>query len=77
MQGDGDIVFDERSFHQFDQIRVVGISPGSFGNLQDKRSFQLSGRFRDPLYDLHVVHVERTDGVAAFICFLKHFSSCN
>lgn len=39
-------------------------------------NIQLSNS-RDTLDDLHVVHVEGADGIAAFVGFLEHFGGGN
>ena len=64
----------DSSFDKFDQICVVSICSCAFGNLKNKRSTKFAGRFCDTLHDLHVVHVERTDGIAAVVGLFEHFS---
>ena len=64
-------------FDQLDQIGVIGIRASALGNLQDQGGVDLFGSLSDTLNDLHVVHIESTDGVAALICLGKHFLSRN
>ena len=78
MQDDGDIrVLDDGSLDQLHQIGVVGIGAGALGNLQDHGSVLLLASLGNALHDLHIVDVERADGIAAIIGFLEHFSRSN
>ena len=77
MEGHGDIIFYEGSLHQFHKIGVVGVCPCAFGHLEDDRRLQLSCRLCDTLYDLHIIYIEGSDGIAALISFLKHILCCH
>ncbi len=78
MQGNRNIgILNDRSLNKLGQIRVICILPGSCRHLQNNRRIQLAGRFRNRLYDLHVVHIESADCIAALIGLLEHFSCCN
>ena len=61
------------SFDQLDKIGVVRVGTRALGNLQDQRRIQLFRRFGDALDDLHVVDVERADGIAALVGVFEHF----
>ena len=74
MQHDGNIrAAGNGSFHQLHQIGVVGVGTGTLADLQNNGSVFLLAGFGDTLHDLHVVDVERADGIAAVICLCKHF----
>ena len=74
MQGNRDVLaLNNSSFYELNQIRVVGVSAGSLGYLQNDRGFLLLAGLGDALDDFHVVDVERADGVAAVIGLLEHF----
>jgi hypothetical protein len=45
----------------------------ALGDLQDQRSPQILRGFGDALDDLHIVDVERADGVSARIRLFEHF----
>ena len=78
MQSDRNIrVFNHSRFNQLDQIGMVRISAGAFGDLEDDGCLQLAGGLGDALNDLHVVDVECADGVTAVIGLLKHFGCGN
>ncbi len=72
VQGDGQIGLDQGRLHQLDQVGMVGVFTGAGRNLQDQGGLQVLGRLGDTLDDLHVVDIESTDGVTAFIGFLEH-----
>ena len=73
MKTDWQTGLDNGSFHQLDQVRTVGILARTGGYLQNYRRIALFGSLRDALNDLHIVHVEGADGIAARIRFCKHF----
>ena len=78
MQSNGKIRIDiQSSLNETLQLSTVRILSCAGGSLEDNRGLLLSSSLGDGLYDLHVVYIECTDGIAAFICFLKHFSCCN
>ena len=60
------------SLDELHEIDVLGIGPGAFADLQDEGGVLLDGGLGDALDDLHVVHVERADGVAAVVGLLEH-----
>ena len=68
---------DDRGLNQLHQVGVVGIRAGALGNLQDDRGLLLAAGLGDGLDDLHVVHVESADSVAAVVSLLEHFGSSN
>ena len=59
------------------QQRSVGVSACALGYLKNDRSVLLLASLGDTLNDLHVVHVESADSVAAVISLLEHLSSSN
>ena len=74
VQDDGNFgALQHRRLDQLDQVCVVGISPGTLGDLQDDRGLLLPAGFRDALHDFHIVDIESAYGIAAVISFLKHF----
>ncbi len=74
MEHDGNVgTLNDRSLHQLDQIGVVGVGPSALGYLKNQGGIQIARGLGDALHNLHVVDVERTDGIAAFIGFFKHF----
>ena len=71
MKRDRDIgILDDCRFNQLYQVSMVCVSTSAFGNLQDNRAVQLAGCLSNTLNDLHVVHVERADGISAVISLL-------
>ena len=77
MQADGQAGLNDGGLHQLHQVGAVGIGAGALGHLQNQRCLQLRSRLRDALNDLHIVHVEGADGIAALIGFFKHFLRSN
>ena len=78
MQGDGDVgALDDGRLHQLHQIGVVGVGPGALGHLENQGSLQIPGGLGDALDDLHIVDVERADGIAAVVGFFEHFGRGN
>ena len=73
VQSDGDIIDFESCLDEMNQILMARIFACTCGDLQDQRGLELSRSIGNALNDLHVVDVESTDSVAAFIGFLKHF----
>ena len=65
-------IFDCR-FDQLHEIDMIGVLARALGDLQDERCALLDGGVADALDDLHVVDIERADGIPAVIGFLKHF----
>ena len=76
MQADGQARVDDGGLYQLHQIGAVGIGPGALGHLQNNRGLQVGGGAGDALNDLHVVHIECADGIAALIGLFKHFFRC-
>ena len=62
---------------QVHQVHVLGIGASALGDLQDQRGALFDGGLGDALDDLHVVHVESADGVAAIVSFLEHLGGSN
>jgi hypothetical protein len=77
VQADGQVGFNDRRLDELHQVGMVGVFACAGADLQDQRGAEFLGCFRDALYDLHVVHVERADGVAAGVSFFKHFGAGN
>ena len=73
MEGNGQTGFHDGGLHQFDEVIVLGIFPGAGRHLKDHRRIFLHGRLGDSLDDLHVVHIEGTDGITTFVGLFKHF----
>ena len=64
-----------RRLNELHEVDVLGIAAGALGHLKDQGSLEVDGGLGDALDDLHVVDVERADGVAAVVRFLEHFGS--
>ena len=62
---------------QSHQVFMLCILAGTCGNLKDNGRLCLCGSLGYSLNDLHVVDVERADGITAGICFFEHFGSGN
>ena len=78
MQRDRDIrALDYSSLNHLEQIGVVRVSARALGYLKDNRSLLLLASLSDTLNDLHIVHVESADGVAAVVGFLEHLGRSN
>ena len=78
MQRDRDIrALDYSSLNHLEQIGVVRVSARALGYLKDNRSLLLLAGLSDTLNDLHIVHVESADGVAAVVGFLEHLGRSN
>ena len=45
--------------------------------LKNNRSVKLLCSTGNTLYNFHIIYIESTDSISAFICFFKHFSSSN
>ena len=73
MQGDRKTGLLLGSLDELDEIGVVGVGTRAAGDLQDDGSLDLGRGLGDALDDLHVVDVERTDGIAALIRLAEHF----
>ena len=59
------------------EIDMLGIFPGPGGDLEDQGGTHLGGGFRDALDDLHIIDVERADGIAALVGIAEHFGRSN
>ena len=78
MQHDRDLrALDDRRLDELDQIGVVGIGARALGHLQDHGSLLLAAGLGDRLNDLHVVHVESADRIAAVVRLFEHFRTGN
>ena len=64
------------SLYHLNEVGVVCVSACALGYLQDYRSLLLAS-LGDTLNDLHVVHVESANSVAAVVGLLEHLSSSN
>ena len=78
MQGDRNIraLLNSCLYHLY-EVGVVSVSACALGYLKNDRSVLLLASLGDTLNDLHVVHVESADSVAAVISLLEHLSSSN
>ena len=61
------------SLNKLHQVGMVGVLARTGRYLQDQGRVLLLGALNDALDDFHVVDVERSDRIAAFIRFFKHF----
>ena len=77
VQSNGKTAGFDRRFDHFLEVDGVGVLSRACGDLQNKRSLLFGSGFDDTLDNLHIVDVERTDGVTAVVCFLEHFGSGN
>ena len=75
VQRNGQTRFFGSGLHHGDQIPVGRIFARARRDLQDHGGIVLLGGTGDALDDLHIVDVERADGVTAFISFFEHFGS--
>ena len=75
VQADGQACLNDRRLHELHQISMVGVLARAGGNLKDQRCVELLRRLGDALNDLHVVDVERADGITALIRFFEHFGA--
>ena len=74
MQRNGDLrILDDGRLDQLDQIGMVRIGARTLRNLKDNGALQLSRSLGNALNDLHIVDVERADGVSPVIGFREHF----
>ena len=73
VEGEVDVRVTDRGLCQRHQIFLLRVLARACGYLQHNGRTKLACRFRDCLDDLQVVDVERTDGVAAFVCLAEHF----
>ena len=74
VEHDGDVgALDDSGLHQLDQIGVVGVGAGTLGHLEDQGGVQVTGGLGDALHDLHIVDVERADGITTVVGLLEHF----
>ena len=77
MQRDGQTGFLDRRLHHVIQISMMRIFARRAGHLQNDGGIEFLTSFDDTLHDFHVVHVESTNGVTAFIGFLEHLFCVN
>ena len=78
MQSDRNIrALDNSCLYHLYEVGVVSVSACALGYLKNDRSVLLLASLGDTLNDLHVVHVESADSVAAVISLLEHLSSSN
>ena len=61
-------------FDELHEVDVLGILAGAGADLQNQGRVFFLGGFRDALDNFHVIDVERTDGVAAFVRFFEHIA---
>ena len=76
VQADGQAGLDYSGLDELHKIGVVRVGAGALGDLQDQRSAQLSSGLGDALDNLHVVHVERANGVPTVVGLAEHFLGC-
>ncbi len=77
VKGDGEIMIFQSCFYEMFQIRRFSVFAGTGRSLKDDRRVQFSSGLGNALDDFHVVDVECTDSIVAFIGFFKHFCSSN
>ena len=75
VKGDGEIMIFQSCFYEMFQIRRFSVFAGTGRSLKDDRRVQFSSGLGNALDDFHVVDVECTDSIVAFIGFFKHFCS--
>ena len=68
-------IFLKRGLDQFHDVNLAGVFARAGGNLQDDRRFFLGCCPHDALDNLHVIDVERANGIAAVVGLFEHFSS--
>ncbi len=74
VQGDRDTSgVGDGGLYQLHQIDVFGVFPCAGGDLQNYRGIELGSRFGNALDNLHVVDVERADGIPAIVSLFEHF----
>ena len=76
MQADGQVGLDDGGLNELHEVSMVSVGAGALGDLEDERCAQLGGGFGYALDDLHVVHVERANGVPTVVGFAEHFFGC-
>ena len=77
VQHDGDIgAALDRRFDELDKVGVVRVGAGALADLKDHGSVLFLACLGDALHDLHIVDVERADGVSAVIGLFEHFGRC-
>ena len=77
MKCDGQPRLRNSGLHQFHQISMIRIGACALGNLKNQRSIHLFCSLGDPLNDLHVINIERTDRITTAVSLFKHFLCCN
>ncbi|OAV63664.1 hypothetical protein Barb6_03623 [Bacteroidales bacterium Barb6] len=60
------------TFRHITEQRLVGIFAGTAGHLQNHRRVRFRRCLNDSLHLLHVVEIERRNGILAFHSLLKH-----
>ena len=73
VQHHGQVGHFKGRLHELDDVILPGVLARTGGDLQDERGVFRHARLHDALDDLHIIHVERADGVAAGIGFCEHF----
>ena len=74
---DGNIRSLHRRLHEMFEVDGIRVLSRTRGNLKNDGRFALVRRLHDRLNHLHVVDVERADGITARIRFLEHFGTGN
>ncbi|MPM66920.1 hypothetical protein SDC9_113834 [bioreactor metagenome] len=72
MHGNGQTAGFHGGLNQLHQVGVVGVLARARGHLEDDGRFFSCRAFHDALDDLHIVDVERADGVTALIRAFEH-----
>ena len=72
---DGNICRFHSGLHEVAKIDGVGVLSRARGNLKNNGGLTFVRRLHDRLNHFHVVDVERADGIAARVRFLKHFGT--
>ena len=77
VQHDGDVrAALDCGLHELNEVGVVCIGARALADLQDHGRVLFLTGLGDTLHDLHVVDVERADGVSAVIGLFEHFGRC-
>ena len=58
---------------ELDEVDMLGIFAGTGGNLENQRSLFFFGSVHDPLDDFHIIDIESTYCVMAFVSLFEHF----
>ena len=77
VHGDGQIGVGHSRLDHLHQVHMLGVLAGAGRHLQNDRGVFHLRAFGDALDNLHVIHVESADGIAALVSLFEHFLGCN